>query len=114
VLLHREGIDMIRNRYLPQLLSIFALSLAACATADEDARSTADRDQAVRELQHQAGAPVALEVGATGEARVLAMTPRFPVPGHASDPAVVAQDFVATHHAVFQLDAAEATSATSS
>jgi Zn-dependent metalloprotease len=100
---------MIRNRRLTQLLSISALSLAACATGDDGDRSAADRDQAVQELQRQAGAPVALEVGATGEARVLAMTPRFAVPGHASDPAVVAQDFLATHRAVFQLDAAEAT-----
>jgi extracellular elastinolytic metalloproteinase len=100
---------MFRNRSLTQFLSISALSLAACATSDDGARSTADRDQAVQELQHQAGAPVALEVGDTGDARVLAMTPRFPVPGHATDPAVVAQDFLATHHAVFQLDAADAT-----
>jgi hypothetical protein len=83
--------------------------LAACATADEGARSASDRDQALQELRARAGAPVALETGETGDARVLAMTPRFPVPGHATDPAVVAKDFLATHHDVFQLDAAEAT-----
>jgi hypothetical protein len=77
--------------------------------ADESARSAADRDQAIRELQHQTGAPVALEVGDTGDLRVLAMMPRFPVPGHATDTAVAAQDFLATHHAAFQLDAADAT-----
>jgi extracellular elastinolytic metalloproteinase len=83
--------------------------LAACATADEGARTATDRDEALQELQARAGAPVALEVGSTGDARVLAMTPRFPVPGHATDPAVVAKDFLATHHDAFQLDAAEAT-----
>jgi hypothetical protein len=82
--------------------------LSACATADDGARSALDRDQAVQELQRQAGAPVALEVGATGDARVLAMTTQFSVPGHATDPAVVAKDFLAAHHAVFQLDAADA------
>jgi len=100
---------MFRNRSLTQFLSISALSLAACATGDDAARSTADRDQAVQELQHQAGAPVALEAGDTGDTRVLAMTPNFPVPGHATDPAGAAQDFLANHHDVFQLDAADAT-----
>ena len=100
---------MIRNRNLPQLLSVFALSLAACAMADEGERSAADRDQAIRALQYQSGAPVALEVGDTGDLRVLAMTPRFPIPGHATDTAAAAQDFLATHHAAFQLDAADAT-----
>jgi Fungalysin metallopeptidase (M36)/Proprotein convertase P-domain/Fungalysin/Thermolysin Propeptide Motif len=100
---------MIRNRSLTQLLSVSALSLAACATADDGARSATDRDQAVQELQRRAGAPVALEVGDAGDARVLAMTPGSSVPGHATDPAVAAQDFLATHHDVFQLDAADAT-----
>jgi subtilisin-like proprotein convertase family protein len=100
---------MMRDRNLIQLLSVSALSLAACATIDDGARSAGDRDQGVQELQRQAGAPVALEVGDTGDARVLAMTPRFAVPGHATDPAVAAQDFLTTHHAVFQLDAADAT-----
>jgi hypothetical protein len=100
---------MFRNRRLTQLLSVFALSLAACATADDAARPAADRDQAVQELQQKAGAPVVLEAGTTGDVRVLAMTPRFPVAGHATDPVVVAQDFLAAHHAVFQLDAADAT-----
>jgi len=99
---------MFRNRSLIQLLSISAVSLAACATADDAAGPAADRDQAVQELQQKAGAPVALEVGNTGDARVLAMTPGFPVPGHASDPVIVAQDFLTAHHAVFQLDAADA------
>jgi len=100
---------MIRNRSLIQLLSVSALSLAACATTDEAARPADDRDQAIQELQRQAGAPVALETDESGDARVLAMTPRFPVASHATDPAVAAQDFLATHHAVFQLDAADVT-----
>ena len=99
---------MIRHYNLTQALSVSVLSLAACATADDSARSAADRDQAVEELQRQAGAPIAFEVGTTGDARVLAMTPRFPAPGHATDPAVVAKDFLATHHDAFQLDAADA------
>jgi hypothetical protein len=92
-------------------LSASALCLAACATGtnDEGDKATQDRELALEELQRQAGAPVALEVGETGDARVLAMTPRFSVPGHATDPAVAAKDFLASHHDVFQLDAAEAT-----
>jgi hypothetical protein len=74
---------------LPQLLSATALSLTACAGAP-DTTNTSVREQAVQELQRQAGAPVALEVGQTGDVRVLAVTPRFPVPGHATDPAIVA------------------------
>jgi len=85
-----------------------ALSLAACATTDDGARSASDRDQALQELQRRAGAPIALEVGDTGDVRVLAMTPGFAVPGHASDPAVAAMDFLIAHHAVFQLDATDA------
>jgi extracellular elastinolytic metalloproteinase len=88
-----------------------ALWLAACATGgpDDGATITRDRDRALAAIQRQAGAPVTFEVGATGDARVLAMTPRFPVPGHASDPAVVASDFLAAHHDAFQLDAVDAT-----
>jgi extracellular elastinolytic metalloproteinase len=100
---------MFQNRSLTQLFSVSALSLAACATTDDADRSAADRDQVVQELQRQAGAPIAFEAGATGDARVLAMTPRFPVPGHATDPAAVAQDFLATHHDAFQLDTGDAT-----
>jgi extracellular elastinolytic metalloproteinase len=84
------------------------LSLAACTGATDASKTAVDRDQAVAELQQTAGAPIALETGVTGDLRVLAMTPRFPVPGHATDPVVVAQDFLATHHDLFQLDAADA------
>ncbi|MBC7974844.1 MAG: M36 family metallopeptidase, partial [Myxococcales bacterium] len=50
----------------------------------------------------------ALEVADAGTARVLQVTPRFPVPGHATDPAVVAKAFLVAHHDAFQLDAADA------
>ncbi|HEX2690701.1 MAG TPA: M36 family metallopeptidase [Kofleriaceae bacterium] len=63
---------------------------------------------ALESLQLQAGAPVVLEVNEAGTARVLAMTPRFPIPGHATDPAVVAKDFLTANRGVFQLDAADA------
>jgi hypothetical protein len=101
---------MLRSRSLTPLLTGTTLWLAACATsATDDAKITQDRDLALETLQQQAGAPVTLEVGETGDVRVLAMTPRFSVPGHATDPAIVAQDFLATHHDVFQLSAADAT-----
>src|SRR5258705_9213570 len=72
---------------LTQLLSVSVLSLTACTSGSDAPQAAVDRDQAVHELQRISGAPVALEVGATGDARVLAMMPRFPVPGHAADPA---------------------------
>ncbi|HEX7839872.1 MAG TPA: M36 family metallopeptidase [Kofleriaceae bacterium] len=82
--------------------------MTACTSGTDAPQAALDRDQAVHELQRLSGAPVALEVGATGDARVLAMTPRFPVPGHAADPVAVAQNFLATHHDVLQLGAADA------
>ncbi|HEY0994172.1 MAG TPA: M36 family metallopeptidase [Kofleriaceae bacterium] len=97
---------MLRNHSLLQLLS--ALSLAACATTDDGARFTTDRDPAVDALQRRTGAPVALDVGDAGHARVLAMTPGFPAPGRIADPAGAARDFLTSHHGVFQLDAADA------
>jgi extracellular elastinolytic metalloproteinase len=94
---------------LTQLLSVTSLSLAACTGVNDMTTSTTDRrDQAVQELQRQAGAPVTVEVGATGDTRILATTPRFPVPGHATDPAVAAMDFLVAQHDLFQLDDAEA------
>jgi subtilisin-like proprotein convertase family protein len=102
---------MSRNRSLTLLLSASALGFTACATGatDDGTKVDSDRDLAIETLQLQAGAPITLEVNEAGTARVLAMTPRFPVPGHATDPSVVAQDFVASHHGVFQLSAADAT-----
>jgi len=93
---------------LTKIFSLSGLSLAACAGVSDTTKTAVDRDQAVEEIQRQAGAPVAFEVSGTGDARVLAMTPRFPVPGHATDPVVVAKDFLATYHQAFQLDAADA------
>jgi extracellular elastinolytic metalloproteinase len=102
---------MTRHCSLTLLLSGSALSFAACATGatDDGGKLDSDRDLAIEALQLQAGAPVALETSEAGLARVLAMTPRFPIPGHATDSAVAAQDFLATHRGVFQLSAADAT-----
>jgi len=102
---------MFRNPRLTQLLSASALWLAACATTgDDSAQPTDDRAKAITTLQRQAGAPVTVEVNELGTTRVLSMTARFPVPGHATDPAEAATNFLAAHHDVFQLDAADAAS----
>jgi extracellular elastinolytic metalloproteinase len=102
---------MTRNRSLTLWLSGSALWMAACATGatTDDTKVDSERDLAIEALQLQAGAPVSLETNEAGIARVLAMTPRFPIPGHATDPAVVAQDFVTSHRGVFQLSASDAT-----
>jgi subtilisin-like proprotein convertase family protein len=92
-----------------KLLYVLGLWLSACSQPDDGVRSAGVRDQAVRELERQAGAPVALEVSDTGDLRVLAMTHQFPVPGHAADPTTAALGFLAANHDVFQLDAGEAT-----
>jgi hypothetical protein len=101
---------MFRSRSLTKLLSASVLWLAACATSGTDlgGKPSDDRDLALETLQLKAGAPVTLEVNEAGTTRVLAMTPRFPLPGHATDPAVVATDFLATHHDVFRLDSTDA------
>jgi len=104
---------MIRNRNFAVLLATSAMWLAACATAtdvgtgDQDAP---DRDQAVQILQDKAGAPVAVEVNEAGATRVVAMTPRFHVGAAMSDPAGAATAFLAAHHDLFKLTAAEAAS----
>lgn len=85
-----------------------AVSLTACTPANEQTTRTGRRDQVLDDLQRRAGAPIALEVGTTGDLRVLAMTPRSPLPGHDADPSFVAMDFVTDHHDLFQLDATEA------
>jgi subtilisin-like proprotein convertase family protein/Zn-dependent metalloprotease len=90
------------------LLSASLVGFAACAT-DEAVKASDDRDLALETLQLQAGAPVSLETTEAGLARVLTTTPRFAIPGHATDPAVVARDFLAANHGVFQLSAADAT-----
>jgi subtilisin-like proprotein convertase family protein len=102
---------MFRSRSLTQLLSATVLCLAACATGPDDSTTaTPDRDPAVSALETKAGAPVTVQVNEAGIARVVATTPRFPIPGHATDPVEVAKAFLAEHHDVFQLSAADAAS----
>jgi len=102
---------MIRTPRLTLLLSIFALSLTACATASDEDDGFAppdERDAAIQTLQLKAGAPVTLEVNELGTTRVIATTPRFPVPSRTTDPALAATDFLASHHDAFKIDAADA------
>jgi hypothetical protein len=102
---------MIRNARLAQLLAASALSVTACATAVDDGDAPAnERDKALDLLQRNSGAPVAIELNEAGVTRIVAMTPRFPVATHATDVAQAATSFLASHHDVFQLDAADAAS----
>ena len=95
-IVHAEGILRHRNTGL-LLIVAPALLLSACAIEGADGaradREVPDRDRARQVLERVAGAPVALEIGATGTTRVLTMTPRFHVAGHQPDPAVVASRF---------------------
>ncbi|HEX7844053.1 MAG TPA: M36 family metallopeptidase [Kofleriaceae bacterium] len=93
------------------MLAASALVLTACATADNKdggGKPSDVRDEAIETLQLKAGAPVTLEVNEAGTTRVVSMTPRFPVPSHATDPALAALDFLTSHHDAFQLDTADA------
>lgn len=94
---------MLRAHAVVLLLATSALSLTACVIEGV----APDRDRALEVLEREAGAPIALELGATGATRVLAMTPRFHVAGDHADPAVVATRFLADHHDVFGLGADE-------
>src|SRR5215831_20116251 len=107
-------IHMIFGRNVLRVVLSSFLSLAACATVDDGQPEPAapDRAQALSELRLEAGASVAMQVGETGATRVLAMAPRFAVPGHAIDPAAAAVRFLQDHREVFQLDAREAASFT--
>jgi extracellular elastinolytic metalloproteinase len=101
---------MIRNRTFTALLSVSALGLIACATAQEEDDGIAnpdDRDDAVAELVRLTGAPVSLEIGETGVSRVLAMT--YALPSRSADPALAARDFLTSHHNAFRLAADAAT-----
>ncbi|HEX7840026.1 MAG TPA: extracellular metalloproteinase [Kofleriaceae bacterium] len=99
---------MIRNLGLTQLLFTSVLWITACATTGYDGGTPTDRrDEELQMLQLSAGAPVTLEVNELGITRVLSMTSRFPVPGHAGDPAQAAMSFLAAHHNAFQLDASD-------
>jgi hypothetical protein len=99
---------------LAKLYCVTTLSLAGCGEIVDPAATTTIRDREIREIQREAGAPVSIEIGEAGDTRILAMTPRFPVPGHAADPAIGARDFLVTHHDAFQLDAADAAGSSSS
>jgi extracellular elastinolytic metalloproteinase len=102
---------MIKNARLIQLLAASALAMTACATAtpfdDGDAPAN-QRDKALDLLQRTSGAPVTMELNEAGITRVVSMTPRFPVATHATDVAQAATNFLAAHHDIFQLDAADA------
>ena len=88
-----------------------SLGLAGCATAVDDGDAPADsRDIELAALQQTAGAPISMELNEAGLTRVLSMTPRFPVSGHATDPAIAATNFLAAHHDVFQLAASDLSS----
>jgi extracellular elastinolytic metalloproteinase len=103
---------MMSHRGVTRVLAASALWFMACATGDgsEVPQVTQGRDEALDALQRSAEAPVTLEVNEAGTARVLAMTPRFAVAGHATDPADAARRFLAEHHDVFQLSAEDAAS----
>jgi extracellular elastinolytic metalloproteinase len=99
---------MIRNARLIQLLAACLLTIPACATAVDDGDAPANnRDIELATLQQTAGAPISMELNEAGLTRVLAMTPRFPVSGHATDPSIAATNFLAAHHDVFQLSASD-------
>jgi hypothetical protein len=94
--------------HLAQAFSLSALSLIACTTPTDATQTASARDQAAATLQRLTGASVALETGTTGDLRVLAMTPQFALPGHATDPVAAATSFLAAHHDLLQLDAGDA------
>jgi subtilisin-like proprotein convertase family protein/Zn-dependent metalloprotease len=103
---------MMRRGNATRLILASFLSLAACTTPDDDQpeRAVPDRARALELLRLKAGAEVALQVGETGVTRVVAMTPRFPVPGNDSDPAAAAIFFLTEHHDAFQVDKSEVAS----
>src|SRR5678815_351948 len=90
----RGTIHMIRNARLIQLLAVSSLSVTACATAIDDGDAPAnERDKALQLLERSSGAPVAMELNEAGVNRIVAMTPRFPVPTHMTDVAQAATRF---------------------
>jgi Zn-dependent metalloprotease len=102
---------MIRTARLTPLLAGSLLSVAGCATAVDDGDAPANsRDLEIAALQNAAGAPIAVELNEAGLTRVVSMSPRFPVSGHATDPALAATNFLAAHHNAFQLDASDVAS----
>jgi Zn-dependent metalloprotease len=99
---------MAQPRSITPLIFASALSVTACVAADDGDVRTAERSHAIEVLQHQTGAPVAVEVNELGTTRVLEMTPRFPVQAHVAGPAAAAASFLAEHHDAFQLSAGDA------
>jgi hypothetical protein len=106
---------MIRiTRLIPVLAaSILSAGLAGCATAVDDGDAPANsRDLQLAALQQTAGAPISMELNDAGVTRIVSMTPRFSVSGHATDPGIAATNFLASYHDVFQLDASDLSSFT--
>src|SRR5262245_34094339 len=98
---------MIRNR--AGWLAATTLFAAACTTdADESTKTTEDLGGTLDDLQQRTGAPVRLELGEDGTARVLSMTARHPLETKLSDPAEAATTFLADYHRVFDLRADDA------
>src|SRR5262245_26220385 len=100
---------MIRTLKLTLTLPTSVLWIAACATAGDDGQLDNDRQTALGVLQERSGATVGLELNEFRITRTVNMTPRFPVPGHATAPADAAANFLTSHAAVFQLTATDAT-----
>src|SRR5262249_1981894 len=100
---------MTRRGHAIRIVLASLLSLAACTAADDGQpeEKAPDRDRAMAELGQKAGSDVALEVGETGLTRVIAMAPRYPIPGRDIDPAAAAIRFLGDHRDAFQLDASE-------
>src|SRR5205814_2553129 len=94
---HNMSRPMVQHHNVIVLIAASVLSLGACVVepADGAAEGVADREGALRVLEREAGAPIAVEVGDDGATRVLAMTPQFHVPARHPDPAAAAMRFLA-------------------
>jgi hypothetical protein len=91
------------------LTLVFILTWAACMSGPDFGDVAEQRATVAQQIQQQTGAPVSLELGASGDTRVLAMTPQFPMRGRSGDPASAAREFLASYHGAFQLDPDAAT-----
>src|SRR4051812_29647039 len=99
-----------KTKTVTPLLFASALSLTACAGLDDSDPTAAPRSHAIDVLQQQTGGPVSVEINEAGTTRIVNLTKQFPFQARLADPATAAASFVAQHHEVFQLSAAEATS----
>src|SRR5262245_29796657 len=98
---------MIRNR--AGWLAIATFFAAGCTTdPNESTKTTEDPGGTLDDLQQRTGAPVRLELGEDGTARVLSMTPRHPLATKLIDPAEAASTFLTDYHKVFDLRADDA------